>query len=114
MADYAGAWQGERGRCHRFVYADGDGHPANCPEPVAATGWKYDYLGHWHVVDACAEHASQIERRPHPDRPSVLAATVASCRRSRRRQMTTLNSLNATPSRSTGGGAGRAGVNWSE
>jgi hypothetical protein len=33
--DYAGAWSAERGRCHRFVYGDEDGHPTECPAPPA-------------------------------------------------------------------------------
>ncbi len=34
---YAGAWTGERGRCHRLV-CDDQGKPKRCPEPVIASG----------------------------------------------------------------------------
>lgn len=46
-------WPGtaERGRCHRFVYVDGDGLPANCPEPTVASGWRRDGQGRGYVVD---------------------------------------------------------------
>jgi hypothetical protein len=63
--DYAGAWSAERGRCHRFVY-DPDGKPDNCPEPTVTSGWRQDYQGRWHVVDACAAHASELVKRPRP------------------------------------------------
>jgi hypothetical protein len=66
MGDYAGAWGGELGRCFRYVYGEGDGHPENCPEPPVRAGWKRDYLGRWHPVDACAVHASQVDDRPRP------------------------------------------------
>jgi len=42
VQDYAETWMTERGRCHRFVYVDGDGRPANCPEPPATSGWRRD------------------------------------------------------------------------
>ena len=50
VQDYAGAWTAERGRCHRFVYVEDDGRPANCPEPTVTSGWRRDDQGRWHVV----------------------------------------------------------------
>ena len=42
VQDYAGAWTAQRGRCHRFVYTEDDGHPTNCPEPPVRSGWRRD------------------------------------------------------------------------
>ena len=64
VQDYAGAWTAERGRCHRFVYVDGDGRPANCPEPTVTSGWRRCGQGRWYVLDACARHAPQLLARP--------------------------------------------------
>lgn len=64
VQDYAGAWTAERGRCHRFVYVDGDGRPANCPEPTVTSGWRRHGQGRWYVLDACARHAPQLLARP--------------------------------------------------
>jgi hypothetical protein len=47
-----------------FTQGDDDGRPMNCPEPVVASGWRRDYQGRWQAVDACAEHASQLEQAP--------------------------------------------------
>lgn len=66
MQDYAGAWTAERGRCHRFVYTEDDGRPANCPEPIVTSGWRRDGQGRWYAVDACAGHSSQLVSRPRP------------------------------------------------
>ena len=59
MHDYAGAWSAERGRCHRFVYGDDDGHPTECPAPPVGSGWRRDGQGRWYTADACAAHAGQ-------------------------------------------------------
>jgi len=59
--DYAGACSTERGRCFRFVY-DEHGKPENCPEPIVAVGWAR--LDRWYEVDACTEHAAQVQSRP--------------------------------------------------
>ena len=65
--DYAGAWSAERGRCHRFVY-DVDDKPTGCPEPPVTSGWRYDYLGRWYLVDACQRHRLDLLDRPRPPR----------------------------------------------
>ena len=71
MVDYAGAWHAERGRCHRFVYAE-HGKPTVCPEPPVRVGWRYAaHTRTWHAVDACAQHASQLPSRPRPEHMSV-------------------------------------------
>lgn len=67
VQDYAGAWTAERGRCHRFVYVDSDGRPANCPESTVTSGWRRDGQDRWHVVDACARHSSQLLSQPRAD-----------------------------------------------
>jgi hypothetical protein len=64
VQDYAGAWMGERGRCHRFVYEEPDGRPANCPCPPVTSGWRRDGEGRWHAVDACKRHAAQLQALP--------------------------------------------------
>ena len=66
VQDYAGAWTAERGPCHRFVYTEDDGRPTNCPKPPVRSGWRRDGQGRWYVVDACAEHASQLLDRRDP------------------------------------------------
>jgi len=66
VADYGGAWTAERGGCHRFVYTEDDGRPANCPEPSVTSGWRRDGQGRWYAVDACAGHSSQLVSRPRP------------------------------------------------
>ena len=58
------AWTTERGHCHQFVYVEDDGRPANCPEPTVTSGWRRDGQGRWYVVDACAQHRSQLQTRP--------------------------------------------------
>ena len=69
MNDYAGAWSSERGRCFRFVYtSDEHGRPTNCPGRPVKVGWTQDHRVRWYVVDACEEHASQLQGRPQ--RPS--------------------------------------------
>jgi hypothetical protein len=62
VKDYAGAWTTERGRCHRLVYTEADGRPANCPGPPVRSGWRQDGEGRWFVVDACDQ---QLLARPH-------------------------------------------------
>lgn len=63
--DYAGAWHGERGQCHRFVYtSDQDGRPMVCPELVVVSGWRQDWQRRLYAVDACEEHAPQLEHDP--------------------------------------------------
>ena len=60
------SWHAERGRCHRFIY-DEHGKPTVCPEPPVRVGWRYAaHTRSWYAVDACAQHASQLERRPQP------------------------------------------------
>jgi hypothetical protein len=68
VEDYAGAWTSERGRCHRLVYGEGDGHPANCPAPPVKSGWRQSYGGSWHAVDACVRHSPELEDRPRAGR----------------------------------------------
>jgi hypothetical protein len=71
MKDYAGAFHVERGTCFRFVYtSDHDGRPMKCPQPIIAVGWTRDGDGRWYAVDACEQHASQLERRPRPGKRS--------------------------------------------
>jgi hypothetical protein len=62
--DYAGAWTAERGRCHRFIYREDDGRPADCPGPPVMGGWRRDGQGRWYLIEACDQHASQLLARP--------------------------------------------------
>jgi hypothetical protein len=66
MEDYAGAWMAVRGRCHRLVYGDGDGHPEGCPGVPVTSGWRADGRQCWYRVDACVRHAGQLQDRPRP------------------------------------------------
>ena len=66
VQDYAGAWSAVRGRCHRMVYGDGDGHPEDCPGVPVVTGWRADGRGRWYAVDACSRHAAELQPKPGP------------------------------------------------
>ena len=65
QADYAGAWHAERGNCFRFVYtSEEDGRPMVCPQPIVTSGWTRDGDCRWYEVDACEQHAPQLQKRP--------------------------------------------------
>ena len=64
VQDYAGARSAERGRCHRFVYLEGDDRPTNYPKPPLMSGWRRDGQGRWYVVDGCERHRSELSGRP--------------------------------------------------
>ena len=73
--DYAGAWTGTKGHCHRLVYtSDDDDCPAYCPQPVITFGWRRDWQGRRHLVDACTLHAGELVSRPGPLPPSARGA----------------------------------------
>jgi hypothetical protein len=47
------------GKCFRYVESD-NGHARHCPEPVVHTGEFTDQWGKGWTVDACAEHAKEL------------------------------------------------------
>jgi hypothetical protein len=60
MAHYANAYSSEPGQCFRFVH-NGVGHAQHCREPVVTRGQFKDNKGKRWKVDACVEHAEDLE-----------------------------------------------------
>jgi hypothetical protein len=61
VAHYAEAFCVKPGQCFRFVHA-GTGHAQHCPEPVVRRAPFVDRAGKRWTVDACAEHAGDLDR----------------------------------------------------
>jgi hypothetical protein len=61
VAHYAEAFSVELGQCFRFVEA-GTGHAQHCRQPVVRRGQFVDRSGKRWTVDACSEHAPDMEQ----------------------------------------------------
>lgn len=63
MNSYANAFGLEPGWCFRYVEEDAArGQPIHCPGEVVARGRWRDGAGKVRVVEACAEHAGELEQ----------------------------------------------------
>ena len=64
MGTYANAFMLEPGRCFRFVENDHTrGQPVSCSNPVTVRVRWRDGGGKLRLVEACAEHGVELERR---------------------------------------------------
>lgn len=50
------------GHCFRMVYSGHNGYPTRCPEPPRRHGVFVNPRGERWPVEACEEHAADIER----------------------------------------------------